>query len=114
MINRERERVELLKSATLLFSGDSYQPLLTALVRAFPGLSFALIINWVPEQAEDIYWVLLDLKRIAVVEVPRSASTNAIDLPIEILPVHSVRPRLSAETRRKLEAALEIMKEREN
>ncbi len=94
-----------------MFSGSTNPLLLSALKATFPWLSFALIVDWIPEQGEDIYWVLIDLRRIAVIEIPR-LSDDIADVSVDILDLNSYKnQRLSAEPRRKLEVAIELMKE---
>lgn len=111
MNSHEQLRKDLLSSMGLMFSGSTNPLLLDALVGLFPRLSFALVVNWIPEQAEDIYWVLIDLERIAVVEVPRP-SDSLENVAIEVVGLKTyMRRRLSAEAKRKLEVAVELMKE---
>lgn len=111
MNSRDHMRADLLKSMASLFSGDTNPLLLAALKAAFPWLSFALIINWIPEQAEDIYWVLIDLDRIAAVEISRLSSDLA-DVLIEVSDLDKYKERrLSIESRRKLEIAIDLMRE---
>ncbi|MFC5475785.1 hypothetical protein [Paraherbaspirillum soli] len=111
----EQIKAELLNSTTSLFSGSTSGLLLSALKSTFPLLSFALIVNWIPEQVEDIYWVLIDSERIAILDVPRLSGVDKADVPVEVLTVHTLQKRrLSVETRRKLEVALELMLEQRN
>ena len=111
MNSREHVRADLLSSMASMFSGDTNPLLLAALKAAFPWLSFALIVNWIPEQAEDIYWVLIDLHRIAIVEVPRLSNGLEV-VPVEVLDLNKYKERrLSIESRRKLEVAINLMKE---
>lgn len=112
MSSHDKLRAHLLNSAALLFSGESNSLLLSALKALFPSLSFALVVNWIPEQAEDIYWVLIDLDRIAVVEIPRS-SNDIANVSTDVLELREYQKRrLSAESRQKLEVAIELMRER--
>ncbi|MFJ5236462.1 hypothetical protein ACIP86_06975 [Pseudomonas neuropathica] len=111
MSSRDHVRADLLSSMASMFSGGTNPLLLAALKAAFPWLSFALIVNWIPEQAEDIYWVLIDLDRIATVEISR-LSSNLEDVSVEVLDLNKYKERrLSIENRRKLEVAIDLMKE---
>ncbi|MGE8567936.1 MAG: hypothetical protein ACN6PV_15790 [Achromobacter sp.] len=111
MNSRDHVQADLLSSMASMFSGGTNPLLLAALKTAFPWLSFALIVNWIPEQAEDIYWVLIDLNRIATVEIPRS-SNDVIGVSVEVLDINIYKERrLSIDSRRKLEAAIELMRE---
>ena len=85
--HEDQVRDDLLKSMSALFSDSEMSSLLTRLRSNFPLISFALIVNWIPEQGEDIYWILIDESRIAVIEVPRRTNIDVGDMPIEILSV---------------------------
>jgi len=107
-------RKELLESMAYLFSGDINPILLETLRFYFPWLSFALLINWLPEQGEDIYWVLIDSQRVAVVEIPRETNVDVKNVLIEAVPVSEYQKRTStAVKRRKFKAALDLMREKE-
>ncbi|NJP01955.1 hypothetical protein HBH25_13975 [Pseudomonas sp. hsmgli-8] len=111
MSSREHVRADLLSSMASMLSGSTNPLLLAALKAAFPWLSFALIVNWIPEQAEDIFWVLIDLDRIATVEVSRLSSDLA-GVSVEVLDLNKYKERrLSIESRRKLEVAIDLMRE---
>jgi hypothetical protein len=113
--HQDKVRDDLLKSMASLFSGNTNPSLLRALQFYFPWLSFALVINWIPEQGEDIYWILIDERRVAVVEVPRRPDVDVNDIPIEIMSVSEYQKRrLSVETRNKLDVALGLMREKES
>lgn len=68
------ENVEavLRKSAKSLFENEN-NPLLQALRLARPNLRQAYILSWIPEQAEDIYDVLVDKNTVCTVEVQRAS-----------------------------------------
>ncbi|MBY8934410.1 hypothetical protein J1G32_08815 [Pseudomonas fluorescens] len=42
--------------------------LLEVLRSCFPAINLAFVLDWVPEQGEDIYWVLIDNSRVAMIE----------------------------------------------
>ncbi|MGE8452308.1 MAG: hypothetical protein ACN6OP_17145 [Pseudomonadales bacterium] len=111
MSSRDHVQADLLSSMTSVFSDGTNPLLLAALKTAFPRLSFALIVNWIPEQAEDIYWVLIDLNRIATVEIPRPGN-DLTGVSVEVLDLNIYKGRrLSIDSHRKLEAAIELMRE---
>jgi hypothetical protein len=111
MSSRDHVRADFLNSVTSMFSGGTNPLLLAALKADFPWLSFALIVNWIPEQAEDIYWVLIDLNRIATVEISR-LNNDLAGVSIEVLDLNRYKERrLSIDNRRKLEVAIELMRE---
>lgn len=102
----------LLKSMNLLLSGKNNVLLLKTLRNIDPQLSFALILNWIPEQTEDIYWVLLASESVLAIEVPREPDLDIIDISVKKYTLHEYKNRcLSAEPKAKLKAALEILKE---
>jgi hypothetical protein len=109
---RDQLRKNLLNSMAQIFSGATNPLLLGALKNEFPRLSFALVVYWIPEQAEDIYWLIIDLDRVAVVEIPRAADDFAsVTIDILDLAVYQ-RQRHSTETKVKLEVAIDLMRER--
>lgn len=60
----------------------------------FPETKFTLLLSWLPEQCEDIYRVLIDDSRVAVLEIPRRADVALSEVLVEIMdprsiPVHS-------------------------
>lgn len=115
MMNSQRVsiRENLLKSMAALFSGQLNSDLTNTLLLHFPGLSFALIINWIPEQGEDIYFLLLDEKRIVVIEVPRAGAAQDTLPVVDTLNVADYRNRkLSVDVRRKLDEAIIMMREK--
>ena len=75
-----------------------------------PSLEKAFILRWVPERAEDIYWVLTSLTEIVKVEIPRSRPPNDERASLQTIDVATFRQKpLSRETRERLEIALELM-----
>jgi hypothetical protein len=96
-----------------ILDGNTH-PLLTSLLKAkFDSLDFAVPIHWIPDQSEDIHWIVIDDRRVAVVMIPRRIDLRTVVEPIEIMDLHELRKRrLSAEVRRNLEAATLLLKER--
>lgn len=66
----QQMREELLRSNLALRDG-SYERLTEALESANVNVARAYVINWIPEQAEDIYAVLVSAGEVVTVEVPR-------------------------------------------
>jgi hypothetical protein len=78
----------------------------------FSRPAVALIIDWVPEQGEDIYSILLDSERIAVIEIPRSSCLDVDSISEAVVTVSDYTKRnLSTACRQKLDAALELIGE---
>lgn len=105
-------RAELLRSMELLLSGRTNPTLLKVLRAHWPWLKRAFVVYWIPEQGEDIYWVLVDSDQVAVVEVPRVVGVDSSKIPVKTESVHNLRQgRLPVESRRRLNAALELIRE---
>lgn len=71
-------REELVRSNLALQDG-SYSRLATALELADVNIAGAYILNWIPEQAEDIYIVLVSACDVLSVEVPRGEGRILLD-----------------------------------
>jgi hypothetical protein len=109
---KENLKEEILKSMERMFSGQTNPLLLEAMNLFFPGLSCALILQSIPEQEEDRFWIMIDLKRIAILEIPRE-SKKVSDVKIEIIDFLTYKQQAtSKESRRRINAAAEIMKEK--
>ena len=66
----QQMREELIRSNLSLQDG-SYGRLVSALESANVNVVGAYVLNWIPEQAEDIYAVLVSANEVLTVEVPR-------------------------------------------
>ena len=107
----EKSREEMLKSMDSMFSGKTNPLLLAAIKKFLPDLHFAPVVKWIPEQAEDIYWIMIDVSHIAMIEIPRH-SIKLTDIEIEIIGVKEYKKQsTSKESRRKLETAINLMNE---
>jgi len=108
-------KAELIQSMKLLLSRELNPLLLDALKSVFPSVSIAFVLNWIPEQAEDIYWLLVDGNRILIAEIPRSNVKSISDISVEEIPLVEFEARpLSLVSRRKLRAAVELTRELRN
>lgn len=108
----EKLKIDLLKSAELLVTGEGNPALRHTLDKFRPDIKRALVLNWIPEQGEDIYWILTNTEEVLIVEVPRPGNDESV-AALEVVDIEVFRKRrLSAETKRRFDAALEIMKER--
>jgi hypothetical protein len=63
-------RARLERSRESLFGGGE-PALLGALQQAVPGLRRAYVIDWIPEQGEDLYTVLVSETAIVTLEIER-------------------------------------------
>lgn len=81
-----------------------------ALRRFLPTLDHAFILEWLPEQAEDIFWVLTSLSTIVKVEIRRGQLDGEEDVSLDTIDVAMFRRKPhSRQVREKLEIALELM-----
>ena len=107
----EAMRRELLHSSESLLGHSESDALGRALRHFFPGLKHAFVVHSIPEQAEDIYWILINSTEIAEIEIPRDDNilVNSISLKILNIGVYASKSLLR-EARRKLEIGVELMK----
>ncbi|MEJ8546875.1 hypothetical protein [Brevibacillus borstelensis] len=72
-------RKELAASNIIMAQGDKEKAILKELRNTFGDMKTAYILNWTPEQCEDIFTILIDLDKIAKVEISR---INHCEAPI--------------------------------
>lgn len=108
--NSERDeliRRDLLGMSVQLCSQNDPTGLGPALRGFLPTLDRAFILKWLPEQADDIYWVLVDPTTITKVEIPRAREEPAV---LEAIDPAMFRGKpQSRKVREKLEIALKLM-----
>ena len=98
-------------SAEKLAVSEQGEPLRRVVNSKYPGVKFAVVINWIPEQGEDVFWLLTDGGKVLVVDVPRPTFGDS-QAALDVHDVGVFRNRKhSAETRRRFDAALAIMAE---
>lgn len=108
---RELIRRELLQTSEQLCSKSNQSGLGLVLRGILPTLEKAFVLRWIPEQAEDIYWVLTSTTEIMKVEIPRSLPSDDEHTLLQAMDVATFRQKpLSREVREKLEIALELMR----
>lgn len=101
-------RKELSASNITLSQGDKEKILLRVLSSAFGKINTAYILNWTPEQGEDIYTVLVNLDKIAKVEISR---VNCLEAPfIETFKLKDFEKGLSKVFQIKLAVAIDLAK----
>lgn len=101
---------ELAEAQTSLFSKENDSALRVAIHSEFPSLEYGLILSWIPEQAEDICYLLVDLNRVAKFEIPRLPGLPSVDMEIISLQDYK-RFTHSARARRKIETAILMMRD---
>ena len=99
-------RNELIMSHKALFEDDSGNRLLRVLKMYFEGFKTAYIINWIPEQGEDLYTVLIDTDMIAKVEVSKIAQND--EAIVETFKLKEFERGLSKLSQIKLAVALDL------
>jgi hypothetical protein len=67
----QEHREQLIKSNQSLFMSEEKRKLLEVIKSSFPEMKTAFIIQWIPEQAEDIYKILINDSIIAEIELAR-------------------------------------------
>ena len=109
---RESLRREQLSISEQLCSGDDQGPLGRVLRTSFPTLSRAFVVRCMPEQTEDIYWLLIPSNNIVMVDVPRGPESEKKPLVVLLMDLERFRrKKLARPTRDRLEVALELLRE---
>lgn len=76
----ERKMREELIRSNFAFRDGTYDPrLIDVLNAANVDLDRAYVLNWIPEQAEDIYTVLVSPVEVLVIEVPREQGEAQVE-----------------------------------
>lgn len=101
-------RKELAASNIALSNGDKENAMLEALRTTFGEIKTAYILNWTPEQGEDIYTILVDLDKVAKIEISRD---NYSEVPfIETFKLKDFEKGLSKVFQIKLAVAIDLAK----
>lgn len=101
---------DLLREAENLFSEDARNAFAITVRRFFPDLVQAFVLHWMPEQAEDIYWLLVSPTEIAKIEIPRHKDGGERAATLEMISVDAYsNRRLSRLARKKMEVALALI-----
>lgn len=102
-------RVQLLDESREMMTNAEVGSLGEILKKNFPSITRPLLLNCIAEQGEDIYWLLVSAKEIAVIEIPRK-KTDTPGSILEMIEVDSYRSkRLSRDPRQRLAIALELI-----
>lgn len=89
-----------------LTQGDQDDPLFKVLKSTFSEIKTAYILNWTPEQEADIYTVLVDMDKVAIVEISR---INCLEAPtIQTFSLKHYKKRLSKVFQIKLAVAIDL------
>lgn len=113
-------KANLRRTSDALFAADAPPALALpelmlrqALRVGFPDLTFAVVLDHIPEQSEDIWYMLIDVDHVAIIEVPRLRLLDVRDILIQQMTRRSYEKRLlGKQKKRQLRAAIELILER--
>jgi hypothetical protein len=101
-------RAELLASHRSLFCNEVKHRMLSVLQMRFNDMKTAYILDWVPDQDEDCYWILIDDKFVVQIELERGTSKVIDDA--ELISLSEYKKGLSKTRQIKLAVALDLAK----
>lgn len=106
---QEQDFIKELEGSNLVLAKDGKAEIILNLLRVtFGELKSAYILNWTPEQDVDIYTFLVDIDKIAKVEISR---VNHSEVPlIETYKLKDFQKRLSKIFQIKLAVAIDLAK----
>jgi len=102
-------REQLIKSKQSLFKGKEKRRLLEVIRNSYPEMNTAYIVNWIPEQGEDIYNILINDNIIAEIELDRY--NTEIEPIVETKTISQYLQGLSKQSKIKLAVALDLAKQ---
>ncbi|THF82776.1 hypothetical protein E6C55_06500 [Cohnella fermenti] len=82
--------------------------LLSAIKKFNPNLRTAYVLNWIPEQEEDIYTILIDGELVLRVEITRHDAQS--EPLVSSQPINEYKKGLSKMNQIKLAVALDLVK----
>jgi hypothetical protein len=103
-MNDDEIEQSLIRASKLQLEGHSNRRLLKMLLSEVGNLNQAFVIDWIPEQGEDIYTIVVPPDTVAIVEVPRDDSDSGVPM-IQRMHFHQYRRGIKSTTkeiRRKL------------
>lgn len=104
----EEIRKQLIKSNQLLFKSEEKKRLLEVIRSLYPEMNTAYIIDWIPEQGEDIYKLLINDNIIVKIELDRY--NEEIEPIVESKSISEYLQGLSKRNQIKLGVALDLTK----
>ncbi len=102
-------RKQLVKSNKALFNSEDNKKLLEVIRSLYPEMKVAYIIDWIPEQGEDIYKLLINENIILEIELDRF--NEEIEPIIKVESITHYLQGLSKQKQIKLAVALELAKQ---
>jgi hypothetical protein len=102
--------LELIKSQKSLYEGKNGITLINTLKSKFPQAHGFYLLNWIPEQGEDIFWVLVSPEIVAVVEILRDGKQVSDLISCSQISVKKyLEKRLSPQSRKKFDIAIRLL-----
>jgi len=109
---KELLRKSLINDSERLCAKTVQSGLGTILHSFLPTLNYAFVLECVPDQAEDFYWVLINSTEIVKVEVPRGQLNAASPALLKKIDIKTYcQTRHSKEARERLEIARELIRD---
>ncbi|KQL50025.1 hypothetical protein AN963_10250 [Brevibacillus choshinensis] len=99
-------RSELINSHEALFTAKSEKRFLETLERHLPSMVTAYVLNWIPEQGEDILTYLVNIDTVAIIEINRV--DQSVEPIVEILPLSEYKRGLSKIKQIKIAVAIDL------
>ena len=100
-------RAQLIKSNHSLFNSENKQGLLKVIRKIYPQMRAAYIIDWIPEQGEDLYSILINDNIIAKIELDHDYVREPI---VEVLTIPEYLHGLRKQDQIQLAVALDLAK----
>jgi hypothetical protein len=111
-LTEDHLREELTVSNAALRAGSGNPALCAALLSFGADPKTALVLDWIPEQSEDIYIVLDGIRRVLTIELPRGES--GMPPAVTVVPFATFRESIvkgSRQVRLKFAVALALLQE---
>jgi len=103
----EGYRRELLAGQRFFLEDRRGRVLFSRIQAKFPKSKTVILLNWVPEQGEDLYDILIDDEAVLKVEVPHSLS-HSVELNFKYIQLKNYMLGLSRSSQIKLAVALDL------
>jgi hypothetical protein len=101
---------ELIESQKSLHEGKNGITLINTLRSEFPQSCGFYLLNWIPEQGEDIFWVLASPETIAVVEILRDGKQISELVSCSEIGIQKyMEKQLSPRSRKRLDIAVKLL-----
>ena len=105
-------REQLICSHKSLYEDEDKKRILSALNTNYPSMKTAYMLDWIPEQGEDIYKILIDSDVVVIVEIDRLDKSSKPF--IEDVSIKQYQQKLSKNARIKLSVALDLVRSESN